>query len=449
MAHDTNYLIGLDLGTSAIKGVLMTAQGDVLAEAGSATTLLHPRAGWVEVDPEAHYRNVCAVLRELVSAAPGEVTALAMAAASGNTLLTAADGTPLTPIINWMDCRAEQETPEVLAEFTVAEVMRITGWPCVSSFPLAHLAWLREKRPEVYQAAGHYAMDTDWLLFRLTGAWRMDHSTAATFHLQEQTSGTYYAPFLARLAIPLEKLSRLVESGVAIGPLTEQAVHDTGLSSRTIVVSGCFDHPAAARAMGVLAPGELMLSCGTSWVGFTPILDRDILLDAQLLCDPFLSARGGPWGGIFSVPYIGQTIDWYIHNVIAPGEDEPIGIFNEATAQAETGANGLVIDLREPPPLIDAERKNISRAVMEGAARLLREKMQALAEHQYFHFSRAVMVGGPAESPIWPRIVAEITGLEVSVGGRSAGAQGAAMLAGIGAGLFLDEHTALAAWGKG
>lgn len=448
MAHDSNYLIGLDLGTSAIKGVLMTAQGDVLAEAGSATTLLHPRAGWVEVAPEAHYQNVCAVLRELASVAPNEVTALAMAAASGNTLLTAADGTPLTPIINWMDCRAEQESPAVLAEFTVAEVTRITGWPCVSSFPLAHLAWLREKRPELYRAAGHYAMDTDWLLFRLTGAWRMDHSTATTFHLQQQTSGTYYAPFLARLDIPVEKLSTLLDSGVAIGPLTEQAMRDTGLSPRTTVVSGCFDHPAAARAMGVLVPGELMLSCGTSWVGFTPILDRDLLLEAQLLCDPFLSAQGGPWGGIFSVPYIGQTIDWYIHNVIAPGEDEPIRIFNEAAAQAAPGANGLLIDLREPPRWIDAERKHISRAVMEGAARLLQEKMQALIEHQGSHFTRAVMVGGPANSPIWPRIVAEITGLEVSVGGRSAGAQGAAMLAGIGEGLFQHEHAALAAWGR-
>ena len=445
MSHDTTCLIGLDLGTSAIKGVLMTAQGAVLAEAGAATELLHPREGWVEGDPEQHYGLVCGVLRELAGRAPGEVRALAMAAASGNTLLTEAEGAPLTAIINWMDQRAEQEPPGALAGLTSAGVSQITGWPCVSSFPLAHLAWLRENRPELHAGAGHYGMDTDWLLYRLTGRWLMDHSTATTFHLQEQTTGTYHAPFLRLLDIPGGRLSELVPCGSAVGPLTGRAASDTGLSPRTLVVSGCFDHPAAARATGVLEPGELMLSCGTSWVGFTPAMDRGRILDAQLLCDPFLSARGGPWGGMFSVPYIGRTIDWYIDHLIAPGEADRLRIFNEAAAAAGPGANGLEIDLREPPQPLAADRADISRAVMEGAARLLSEKVADLRE-QGMRFERAVMVGGPSASPLWTRIVAQSTGLAVSVGGRSAGARGAAMLAAIGAGLYRDEQHAREEW---
>jgi sugar (pentulose or hexulose) kinase len=269
----------------------------------------------------------------------------------------------------------------------------------------------------------------------------MDHSTATTFHLQEQRAGAYFVPFLQRLNIPLEKLSVLVQSGTVVGPLTAPARRDTGLSERTLVVTGCFDHPAAARAVGVLAPGQLMLSCGTSWVGFTPQTERQRVVDAQLLCDPFLSARQGPWGGMFSVPYIGRTIDWYVDHVIAPGESDRMRIFNDAAAQAAPGAGGLSIDLREPPQAIQADRCNVSRAVMEGAARLLNDKILKLKE-QGFRYDRAVMVGGPAKSPIWPRIVAEITGMAVTVGGRSAGAQGAAILAGIGAGLYRDERDA-------
>jgi xylulokinase len=445
MTDDAKHLIGLDLGTSAIKGVLVDARGRVLAEAEAATDLLEPREGWVEVEPEGHYRKVCGILRELAAAAPGEVAALAMAAASGNTLLTTADGTPVTPILNWMDQRGEQEPLRALAGLTLAEVTQVTGWPCVTTFPLAHLAWLSEKQPDLFRQAGHYAMDTDWLLYRLSGQWRMDHSTATTFHLQEQTTGTYYAPFLQRLGLPPERLSPLVGSGVPVGPLTAAAARDTGLSPRTLVVTGCFDHPAAARAMGVLAPGELMLSCGTSWVGFTPGRDRQRLLEAQLLCDPFLSADGGPWGGIFSVPYIGRTIDWYIDHVIAPGEDNRRRIFNEAAAEADPGAGGLAIDLREPPRPPDATRSNISRAVMEGAARLLHEKIRELEGHG-LRFERAVLVGGPAASPVWPAIIVEITGIALTVGGRSAGARGAAMLAGIGAGIYQNEGAALAAW---
>ena len=427
------FLVGLDLGTSAIKGVLTDERGTVLAEAGAENCLLHPQDGWVEVEPQAHYQNLCRVIRELVAAAPGEVRAIAMAAASGNTLLTDATGMPLTNIINWMDHRAEQTPPAAIAGLTTAEVSQITGWPCVSSFPLAHLAWLREHQPELFRSAGHYGMDTDWLLYRLTGRWVMDHSTATTFHLQEQACGAYYEPYLKMLDIPRAKLSALMPSGVAVGPLTEDALRDTGLSPRTEVVSGCFDHPAAARAVGVTTPGQLLLSCGTSWVGFTPYLDRLGILDAQMLCDPFLAASGGPWGGIFSVPYIGQTIAWYVNNVIAPGETDRMRIFNEAAAQAAPGAGGLEIDLRLPPRAIQADRRNISRAVMEGAARLLNEKIIALKKHG-FRYDRAVMVGGPAQSPVWPGIVAQITGMQVTVGSRSAGAQGAAMLAGLGVG---------------
>lgn len=445
--HPAPCLLGLDLGTSAIKGVLINPHGVVLAERTVESRFVYPQEGWVEVDPESHYRHVCRVIRELGAAAPGGVAALAMAAASGNTLLTDAQGGPLTNVISWMDGRAEQQPPAVLAGLTVQEVARVTGWPCVTSFPLAHLAWLREHRPDVYASAGHYGMDTDWLMFRLTGNWRMDHSTATTFHLQDQRAAAYHAPFLARLGIPPDKLSRLVPCGLRVGSPTPAACRDTGLSAATALVSGCFDHPAAARAVGVLAPGQLMFSCGTSWVGFTPCADRETILACGMLCDPFLSARGGPWGGLFSVPCIGRTIDWYVHHVIAPGEPDPMRVFNEAAAEAAPGAGGLTIDLREAPRSIPAHRRDVSRAVMEGAARLLNDKLRAL-QGQGFRYDSAVMVGGPAQSPLWASIVAETTGVGVTVGLRSAGACGAALLAGIGAGVYADEYAARKAQGR-
>ena len=441
-SDENTYLIGLDLGTSAIKGVLTDRRGRVISEAGLENRFLHPHEGWVEVDPEQHYMNVCGVIRELAAAADGEVVAVAMAAASGNALLTDDAGKPLINIINWMDRRAELHPPGSLAGLTSANVTQITGWPCITTFPLAQLAWLRENRSDVYTSAGRYAMDTDWLLFRLTGRWVMDHSTAATSILQEQISGSYHTPYLQLLDIPREKLSGLAPSGTPVGPLTAQARRDTGLSSRAAIVTGCFDHPAAARATGVLAPGRLLLSCGTSWVGFTPFANRQMVIDAGLLCDTFLSDRGGPWGGIFSVPYIGRTIDWYVDNVIAPGESDRLRIFDESAAEARPGAGGLVIDLRSPPLHIDGSRADVSRAVMEGAARLLNEKIRNLTDLG-FHYEKAVLVGGPSNSPIWPDIITETTGLDLTVGSRTAGARGAAILAGIGAGLYRDEHAAL------
>jgi len=433
--NSETFLLGLDLGTTAIKGVVMDQNGNIIAESSKNTRFIEPQAGWFEVDPEEHYQDICAVIKELAANTPGEITALAMAVASGNSLLTDADGKPLTNIINWMDQRATQNQPQALAKLSVAEIRQVTGWPCVDSFPLAQLAWLQENKPELYRSAGKYCMNSDWLLFRFTGQWLMDYSTATTSHLQEQTTYTYHKKFLNLLNIPEEKLSKLVPSACFAGNLTTQALADTGLSVSTQIITGSFDHPSAARALGVSEPGQLMLSCGTSWAGLFPENDRQKIIDLELLCNPFLSPEGGAWSAIFAVPYIGRAIDWYIENLIAPGEKNKYEIFNELAAKAKPGADGLKIDLRKTPTTISASLENISRAVMEGAAELLNEKIKILASNG-IKFNSAVMVGGPSKSPIWPRIVEEITGISLTVGSQHAGAKGAAIIAGIGAKIY-------------
>ncbi len=422
-----------------MKGVVMDEAGRELASASRPTRYDHPQDGWVEADAESYLDDVFGLIRRLTDEAPGPIRALAFSAASGNTLLCDAEGRPLTPIINWMDQRAAQNCPKVLQDMMVENVRQVTGWPCVDQFPLGHLAWFREHRPKRFQNAGHYGMNTDWLLFQLTGNWLMDHSAATTFHLQDQLAGRYHRPFLERLDIPEEKLSCLVGSGVVAGPVTPAAARRTGLSSDTQIITGCFDHPSAARAGGVLEPGQLMLSCGTSWVGFFPELDRQKIIDAGLLCDSFLSERDGPWGAMFSVPYIGRTIDVYIHEIIAAGEADPYAVFNAAAGACRR--SDLEIDLREPARVLDAGRERISRAVMEGAARLLNEKLCELRPYG-FSFENAVMVGGPSHSPVWPGIIEEITGLKLLVGTTHSGARGAAMLAGIGVGVYADENEA-------
>jgi xylulokinase len=433
--NSETFLLGLDLGTTAIKGVVMDQNGNIIAKASKNTRFIEPENGWFEVDPEEHYQDVCALIKKLAQNTPGQIAALAMVVASGNSLLTDDDGNPLNNIINWMDQRAVQNPPQILSNISVAEVRQVTGWPCVDSFPLGQLAWLQENQPELYSNAGRYCMNSDWLLFRFTGQWLMDYSTATTSHLQEQTTYTYHQKFLDLLNIPEEKLSELVPSAGYAGNLNAQALIDTGLSASTKIITGSFDHPSAARALGVCKPGQLMLSCGTSWAGFFPENNRQKIIDLELLCNPFLAPEGGAWSAIFSVPYIGRSIDWYIENLIAPGKKNKYEIFNELAAKVKPGADGLKIDLRKTPALIDASRENISRAVMESAAELLNEKIKILASNG-INFNSAVMVGGPSKSPVWPKIVEKITGISLIVGSQHAGAKGAAIMAGIGAKIY-------------
>lgn len=420
--------IGLDLGTSATKGVLCDSAGKVLAAAGSEVSYSHPEEGWVENDAIGWRDGVYKVIRDLSSEARGKIRALAFSAASGNTMLCDAGGRPMTPVINWMDQRCIKTPPKLLRSFSSEEVKSVAGWPCVDSFPIAQIAWFKENCSEKFEDAGRICMNTDWLLHEMSGAWLMDHSSAATFHLQDELKGCYYKPFLDRLGVEEHKLSGLVCSGERAGFVTKAAAGACGLEMDTVIATGSFDHPAAARAMGVFEEGRLMLSCGTSWVGFFPAADRDKVLACCPICDPFLAERGGLWGAIFSVPYIGCNIDRWIKEIIAPGEKDPYAVFNAGAAESGPGAGGLVIDLTQPVCPVNARAADVSRAVMEGAARLLNGQLNEIRQHG-FKFKSAVMVGGPAASPVWPSIVGEITGLSITVGPRTAGAQGAAMLA--------------------
>jgi xylulokinase len=456
-----DLLIGLDVGTSAVKGVLISSEGKQLALGKRNTRFLSPRTGFIEVEPEEHYASVCDLIRELASHAPvgAEIRGISMAFASGNTLLLDKKGQPLINIINWMDERALGKTEEILPDLATEEIHGIVGWPWSrGAFPLAHLGWLRKHKPDIYGRAEHYCMNSDWLMYRLTGRWGMDYSTATTFYLIDQLNRRWHKPYLEMLEIPEEAISKLGASGSVLGPLTAQGAEDTGLSQDMLVVLGAFDHPSAARGTGYTGVNDLLLSCGTSWVGFYPVDDRNTAIAQGLLVDPFLSPDG-PWATMFSLPMIGRRIDWYIDNLVLLEEENPeekYTIFSQSSEKVPPGARGLYYN-----PFLDSDhipqseidlyanrsRDEIARAVMEGPALRMRYNIERLAEAG-IKADRIVMVGGPAESPVWPRIVAEITGLELKlINGQTAGAVGAAILAAIGAGLFRDEGEAFTSMG--
>lgn len=387
--------VGVDLGTSSIKAVLADADGRILSKARRATELLRPQAGFVEFSSTRCYALLCEVVRDLGGV---DVKGLVLSGATGNTLLMDAKGNPLHNAISWMDGRAEKD-----AELDPGgDVYRIVGWPWFRGFPLAHMAWLRKNKPEVWAKASMHAMNITYLYHRLTGKWGMDHSTATTFYLQDQEKRRWHKPFLDFLGLTEKQLPKLLPSGALLGRLSEQASAETGLPDYCSVFLGSFDHPSAARGCGILKPGDVLLSCGTSWVGFYPVAERETALAQNLLVDPFLSPSG-PWGAIFSLPRVGEEVQAFVEKNFAGR----YALFNRA-----------------------AESPGPSRDLMERIASGTKAKMDALADAG-MKAQRIMMVGGPSESPVWPGILREMTGLQIEIpeAGSYAGALGAAMLA--------------------
>jgi len=440
-----NYLIGLDLGTSAVKGVLMSSKGVILAKERAQTRYLTSDNGFIEFDAEEFYMLAAGVIQKLVKTLPRgvAVAGLSMASASGNTVLADGEGNPLMNAISWMDKRVINETETIFGRMISRDIHEITGWPYINMFPLAHLCWLKCHNPELLQKAAKVCMSTDYINFRLTGEWGIDSSTATTSYLQCQQSAAWYMPYLERLGIPEAKLPPIRKTGTVLGHITPEASAVTGLSLGTPVVLGAFDHPCAARGSGVLDEGQMLLSCGTSWVGFFPLKNREMAVRQALLIDPFLQ-KEGLWGAMFSLGGVANYIDKYIRRYISGSPGRYIE-FDRLASSSKAGAGGLLVNTmryEETDELNNRPKEDIARAIMEGTVYLLRMRMEQL-RNAGMRAESIKMVGGPSETAPWPQVAADILGTELEiVNGSCAGAVGAAIIAGIGAGLFTGEWDA-------
>ncbi|WP_317955809.1 xylulokinase [Paenibacillus chitinolyticus] len=438
--------IGLDIGTSAVKGVLMSAAGTILSRETHKVAYLPAVSDRVQFDADQLYRSTADVIRRLTLALPpgGTVAGLSIASASGNTVLVNGRGEPLLPAISWMDSRVRDEIETVFGKLDAGEVHDRVGWPLLNAFPLAHLSWLKCHAPELLDEADVICMSTDYILFKLTGNWAIDPSTATTMYLQDQQTGKWHLPTLNALGVPERKLPPISPTGTVIGQIGAEAALDTGLVRGTPVVLGTFDHPCSARGAGVVDEGQLLLSCGTSWVGFCPVNDRRRSVELRLLTDPYLHPAGA-WGGMFSLSAIATSIDRYIRRYLSDAPDR-YNEFNRLAASAQQGAGGLVLDPSRQDGFDYLEghaKADIARALMEGTAYLLKRELDRL-EAAGMRFTSAALVGGPSETHPWPQIVADVLGMEVrTANGSCAGAAGAAIVAAIGVGQYADERDAL------
>jgi len=305
--------------------------------------------------------------------------------------------------------------------------------------PLSQLCFIKKHSPETLRKAAVICMSTEYLNFILTGKWGIGTSAGTPFFLINQKTGKYNRDVLEKLGISEEKLPPIMKTGSVLGEVTKDAAKISALPEGAKVVLGTFDHPGAARAAGVIREGQLLLSCGTSWVGFFPVKNRESIISNRLLCDPFL---GDVWGAMFSVSSVSAKLDVYIKKYIADGNDRYLKL--EELARKSNGI-AFKTDLHgnDDEVMSKHSKEDIALAIMESVAYILKDKFEVL-EKSGISAKSAVMAGGPSESAFWASVIEKILGIPIKVyDGVNTGAVGAAMIAGIGAGLFENEIDAL------
>ena len=241
------------------------------------------------------------------------------------------------------------------------QVRQVTGWPAISTFPLMHLEYFRRTAPELLKSSV-VAMNNDWLMWQLCGTHLLDSSNAAPSYFRDQVKKAP-APWLNWYGLAPEQLPAVVPPGTVAGTLLP-SLCGGNLTAETRIVAGSFDHPAGARAVNVLEPGDMLLSCGTSWVGFHPCRSRADVPEKEL-CDTFQSDSGGCWGAMFSIPEVGVTIEEFICRTCGTSADR-YEKFNDEALSGATPARELMVSVIDKFAARLEEHPGVRRVVLSG-----------------------------------------------------------------------------------
>jgi xylulokinase len=438
-------VIGIDIGTSAVKGVAVSAAGTVAARVQEPYALSMPRPGWAEQDPERWWEATAAALERL-GAEVGRPAAIGLSGQMHGLVALDRRGRPLRPAILWNDQRAAAECEEIEASIGTAELVRLTGNRALAGFTAPKLIWMRRHEPELYRQISAVLLPKDYVRLRLCGEYAHDVSDASGTLLFDVAARTWSVAVADALEVPLDWFAAALESGAVAGHTGD------GIP----VVAGAGDQAAGAVGVGVLTPGSASVVLGTSGVVFAPL--------ARYQPDPagrthtFCHALADTWHGMGVMLSAAGSLQW-LASILTPGGD--VGALGAEAADWEPGVEGLCFLpylAGERTPHADPhargvfsglslrhDRGALVRAVMEGVCCGLRDCLD-LMRASGAAIDSGVLSGGGARSDLWAEIAAGVLELPLTRTDTTDGAAfGAALLAGVAAGLWRDLAEATAA----
>lgn len=450
-------LIGIDLGTTGCKAAIYDEAGSLRGESYLEYGLITLSATEIEQDPHAWWELTCRAIRMAIEAAHidgGDVAGISVSSQGISFVCLDAAGEPLGNAINWLDGRAVAECDAILAKYDAATLFAMTGKRAAPFYVLPKLMWLREHRPETWAATRKVLMGHDYLVYRLCGETVTDHSMAGGTLLYDLQALDWSAPLLDAFGISLELLPALCWPGTPVGRLRADVAGELGLRPDVAVVTGGQDQKCAALGAGI-HDGVATLSLGTA-TAIVQVMDAP-RTDPERRIPTFTFLQPQRWVLEGVVGTGAGSLRWH-RDVVAPGVSYTT--LDAEAAAISRGAHGV----RFHPHLSGATspywrsdvhgayenlslattRGHLTRAVLEGVAFQMRanlEVTQAVAGP----VAEAIVFGGGAKSPLWREIIADVLGLPVCwTPSVETASLGAAMLAGVGAGLFasLDEARA-------
>ena len=451
-------LLGLDIGTSSVKAVVIDTDGRIVCHASADNTLLAAAPGWAEQEPAEWWANAVSTIRACLAhpdVAASEITAVGVTGMLPALLLLDADGAPLRPSIQQNDARTLAEIDALSAAVGVEAFFALTGATPSQQSIGPKLLWLQAHEPDVWARTRTILGSYDYINFRLTGVLEVEQNWALESGLYDLGARRWSPELLAVVNTPAALLPPVHAPHEVIGAVTAEAARETGLRAGTPVVAGSADHIGAALAAGVTQDGDLLVKIGSAgdilYCCETLVLDRRLYIDYHDVPGKYLL------NGCMATS--GSLLRWYVQqfcpDVLAEARaagTSAYAMLDVRAAMLPPGSERLVVlpyFLGEKTPIMDPyargtilgltlfhSRDHVYRAILEAVAYGFRHHVEVLRERGC-EPQRVLISEGGAASPLWRQIVADVLQRPVTYLRDNPGsALGAAFVAGVGVGVF-------------
>jgi xylulokinase len=418
----TFVYLGMDVGTSGVKAVLVNEAGATVATALRELALCHPAPLWSEQDPDAWVDAAIRVVDDLAAAYPSEtarVCGIGFAGQMHGATLLGADGRPLRPAILWNDGRSHAECDEL--ERRCPSLHAISGNLAMPGFTAPKLLWVARHEPEVFARVVKVLLPKAFVRYRLTGEMVEDMSDAAGTLWLDVGLRQWSMTVLQATGLDLHYMPRLVEGSEVSAVLSPEFARRWGMARNVVVAGGAGDNAATAIGLGAIAPGDAFLSLGTSGVLFR-VTERFAPAPASAV-HAFCHALPGVWHQMGVMLSAAGSLAW-LARILATPESELVArlgetvnrpssvkflpyLDGERTPHNDAAAAGAFVGLRGP-----TGRDDVVQAVLEGVAFAARDNLDALGSSSS-PVVEVDLVGGGSRSVLWAQIIADVLGIPV------------------------------------
>lgn len=438
------YYIGVDLGTSALKLVMMKGNGELVKTVSKEYPLYFPRSGWSEQNPTDWFLAVREGLKELAAYADEKIAGISFGGQMHGLVILDKDDNVLRPAILWNDGRSTEETDYLNNVIGKEKLSKLTANIAFAGFTAPKILWVKNNEPEIFEKISKIMLPKDYISYMLSGSFSTDYSDASGMLLLDVKNKKWSKEMIDICSISEDMLPKLYESYEPVGDIKPELAKELGLNEGIKIVAGAGDNAAAAIGTATVGEGACNISLGTSGTVF--ISSKNFGVDNFNALHSFAHADGNYhlMGCMLSAASCNK---WWMEEILKTKdfEKEQSNIDNlgennvfflpylmgERSPHNDPDAAGTFIGMR-----MDTKREDMTLAVFEGVTFALRDSLE-VARSLGIKIEKTMICGGGAKSPLWKRLVANILNVEVDVPMSEEGPGfGAAILAAVGCGEY-------------